>query len=235
METQILKVNVACVGAGAAPLSQFQDFQGDFKTISPEALEQLKNEIKLRGFSFPFHVWEKDGIYFLLDGHQRKKALEALLAEGYDIPELPFDRVEATDIEQAKMKLLGAASQYGKVDQAGFAEFIRNANLNVTDIAKNYQFPEFDVGKFAEKFFPAPAEMNEGDVNGFTVENGEGLAIDKNPLAVKQVNLFFNEATHPEFIEKVMKLQEVYGTENLTDTVMELVRETHSIKFPNPA
>lgn len=49
------------------------------------------------------------------------------------------------------------------------------------------------------------------------------------PSHVKMVQLFFNTETQPIFLALCSKLQERYGTDNVTDTVMQAVRQAASI------
>lgn len=214
-------------------MSDFNDFQGDLKTLPAEAREKLKNEIKLRGFSFPLYVWEKDGTKFLLDGHQRLRALRALEEEGFVIPELPYDIVEAETIEQAKMKLLGAASQFGVVQGMGLADFIKEASLDPLDVSKSFSLPGIDFAKFNGKFFP---ELSSGGDDGDlgAGEKSTAPAAAKLPAShVRMVQLFFNEETHREFLDLTGRLESHYNKGNLTDVVLEAIRADFAVKFPN--
>jgi hypothetical protein len=54
----------------------------------------------------------------------------------------------------------------------------------------------------------------------------DGSLDDKDLEAqVRMVQLFLNGKTHPEFLRMSVKLQEVWGTINLTDTVVRAVHE----------
>jgi len=72
---------------------------------------------------------------YILDGHSRVKALLELKKEGHKIPsKLPVDYIRAATKKEAKEKLLGIASQYGQVTDAGFMDFINEANINISDL-----------------------------------------------------------------------------------------------------
>ena len=58
------------------PLEKLEPFQGNIKHIEPENLNRLIESIKKLGFIMPVFLWEGR----ILDGHQRKLALEALEA-----------------------------------------------------------------------------------------------------------------------------------------------------------
>ena len=69
----------------------------------------------------------------------------------------------------------------------------------------------------AEK--PLPMANKETDPE-FGSDSGSGV-----PIAhVRMVQLFLTTDTFPEFTEMVADLQEKYGTQNPTDTVMEALR-----------
>ena len=54
---------------------KLEDLQGDLKTLPEENLEKLKKSILRFGFKIPKFVWIDNGHYYILDGHQTKKAL----------------------------------------------------------------------------------------------------------------------------------------------------------------
>jgi hypothetical protein len=98
------------------PYTQLTDFQGDLKTITDEALEKLKKSIIQFGVRFSKKVWQHNATYFTLDGHQTKKALESLETEGWEIPEIPVERIEARNKADAHRLLLLINSQYGAIN-----------------------------------------------------------------------------------------------------------------------
>ena len=67
-------------------VSELTPFQGKLKTLSPENYQKLKSEILKTGFNFAQHVWPNEGQLYIIDGHQRKTALEMMRAEGIEIP-----------------------------------------------------------------------------------------------------------------------------------------------------
>lgn len=92
------------------------DIQGDLKMIDRKALEKLKNSIKKHGVFVPKFVWKDEDRFYIIDGHQTKKALEELEKEGYEIPEIPYVEVEARNKKDAADKLLQINSRYGKIN-----------------------------------------------------------------------------------------------------------------------
>lgn len=144
------QVRIACAGHSQAPISRFVELQGDLKSLSEENYRKLKSEIALRGFSFPVNVWVNEGNLVLLDGHQRIRTLTQMAAEGWGIPEIPYCTVEAQDYKEAKRKLLGAASQYGKIEEQGLYEFMQDMDLPAIELKGSFALPEIDLEKFSE-------------------------------------------------------------------------------------
>ena len=116
-------IEVKCKGADTLPIDRILEFQGELKTLSKDNEKKLRNSILKFGFIAPFFVWDDKGEWRLLDGHQRLKTLLKMREEGYDIPLLPVDYIEADSEEDAKRKLLHISSQYGEFSPEGFENF----------------------------------------------------------------------------------------------------------------
>jgi hypothetical protein len=112
--------------------SVLRDLQGDLKTITKDNLEKLKESIMQYGFVFPFFVWIDDNNeYWIHDGHQRQKALQALERENVIIPKLPYARITADSKKEAAELLLMLNSRYGEFnpDTSFFDEFDIDFNI----------------------------------------------------------------------------------------------------------
>mgnify|MGYP000947974184 CR=1 FL=1 len=65
----------------------------------------------------PKAIWfDPDGKANILDGHQTKKALASLEADGWEIPEIPYITINAKDRKDAAEKLLQINSRYAKMN-----------------------------------------------------------------------------------------------------------------------
>ena len=135
-------IEIKCKGADTLPIDRILEFQGELKTLSKGNEKKLRNSILKFGFIAPFFVWDDKGEWRLLDGHQRLKTLLKMREEGYDIPLLPVDYIEADSEEDAKRKLLHITSQYGEFSPEGFENFTLELdgfeNIRLTD-------GEFDI------------------------------------------------------------------------------------------
>jgi DNA modification methylase len=124
-------IRITCSGAGTVELERVKGIQGNLKRIDRKELEKLKHRILKHGFNVPYHIWRHGDTFNLLDGHQRTKALLELQAQGYTVPELPYDLIEAKDMADAKDKLLGISSQYGDFTIEGIRDFIGDGELDL--------------------------------------------------------------------------------------------------------
>ena len=109
-----LSIKVTCKGADEKAIDELLEFQGEIKKLSKANLDKLKQSIVKYGFTAPIFIWEHKGDNYILDGHQRLKALCSLREDGYSLPLLPVVYVYAADIKEAKEKLLHITSQYGE-------------------------------------------------------------------------------------------------------------------------
>ena len=165
------KVTMACSGAERVALADLHELQGNLKSLSDERFDQLKREILRDGFSFAVHAWrDPNGKVWILDGHQRTRVLRQIEADGYAVPPVPISLTEADSLEQAKQKLLAAASQYGQMERQGLYEFYQDVGLTPDDLIDRYSFPEIDLPDFKADFFDA----SEREPATGATEIGEG-------------------------------------------------------------
>jgi hypothetical protein len=129
-KSEMKKIKVTCSGAGFLKIHELINFQGNLKKISKNNLDKLKKRIKKDGINSPFFIWEYKKINYILDGHQRLKALLSLQNEGYNIPSVPVAYIEAKNKKDAKQKLLGINSQFGDFNLEDFKEWTGNIEEN---------------------------------------------------------------------------------------------------------
>lgn len=155
------------------PLEEILDFQGDLKRLSKENAHRLEQSILAHGFSAPVFVWvDPDGRSYALDGHQRCRVLRRMRDEdGYEIPPLPVDYIEAESEREARAKLLSITSQYGEFDldvvekwiselDAELAETLRLVDTEISFGAG----PEDETSGDDELPDGAPAFTERGDI-----------------------------------------------------------------------
>ncbi len=223
-------IPIKCTGAGETQADQLVDFQGDLKKLSQTNYEKLRDQILTLGFSEPISVWEDpEGTKFILNGHQRLKTILRMVnEEGFDMPSLPINSVEADDVDQAKRKVLSLTSQFGNVTEEGLHAFMMGSGITPAELSANFHLPEIQVPAFIDKFYPAP--IDENDIASVppppSVMLGEAAS-----GGVKMVQLFFDENTAEEFSNMIEDLKPLFGATNITDTVLAVVRGVHSEKI----
>lgn len=100
-------------GLPTAPLDSFHELQEDFKKSDPDKLAKLQMLIITRGFKYSFKVWkDPDGVLWIIDAHQRKKALTALRKAGFTIPPIPYEEIEAKDKQEAVEEIAAYNSEF---------------------------------------------------------------------------------------------------------------------------
>ena len=146
------KVHITCEGIkDSKSLDELIIIQGKLKILSKENADKLWNSIIEHGFCVPIFIWMNGKAtkleYNILDGTQRTIVLRAKQKEGWEIPPLPVIYIKAPTRKKAKAILLKIASQYGKINDAGFIEFTQDLDLSqITDI----NFDAFDVNIFLQ-------------------------------------------------------------------------------------
>jgi hypothetical protein len=164
------QIKIKCTGTENVPINKFIELQGNLKDLSTVNYEKLKSSILKYGFSFPVFCWKDKNKYYILDAHQRINVLRKLQKEeNYIIPDLPTCYIEADNRKQAKEKLLLLNSNYGKINEEGFYEFLNEPNFEIDfeSIKTEIDLPNIDLERF-ELGYVNPKnndkEINETDL-----------------------------------------------------------------------
>lgn len=224
MESNEKVVRIEVRGAAAVPLDMLKPFQGELKTLGREDYERLRHNILTYGYSFTIHTWVHEGEHYIIDGHQRLFTLKKMRdEEGFVVPELPISYVEAASFGEAKRKVLAGVSQYGKLTEESVMEFMRSADIPFEDLAANFSLPGIDMEKFMEMFAgPAPVEVETPT----TVEVATP-EMKHSSEGVKQIQLYYNQEDYQEFMQLTDALRLKLGKENVSDTLLEVLRESN--------
>lgn len=149
-------IQIKCRGAGTFNIDQLTPLQGALKVLTAENYAKFKAEVERDGFIEPVSIWEdpKSGKTFILNGHQRIDGLKRMRDEGWTVPQIPVNYVEAKTLAEAKRKLLAMASQYGIVNPQGLYDFAVEAGVTRDEISTYYNFSDFDPDRFLREYFP---------------------------------------------------------------------------------
>jgi hypothetical protein len=105
-------------------------------------------------------VWKNKDKNYLIDGHQRLKALNSLFADGYTIPDIPIVYITADNKKDAKRKLLYISSQYGQFTIDGYADFALDIDVDFNDLRLTDGL--FEIEKtFEEDKMPKDIDVSE--------------------------------------------------------------------------
>ncbi|MCP3893509.1 MAG: site-specific DNA-methyltransferase [Bacteroides sp.] len=111
MEKQIEVFNLG--GLPTAPLDSFLELQEDFKKSDPDKLSKLQMLIITRGFKYAFKAWkDPEGKLWIIDAHQRRKALIALRKSGFSVPDIPYEPIYAADKKEAVEEIAAYNSEF---------------------------------------------------------------------------------------------------------------------------
>lgn len=149
-----MKIKIKCAGSRKVAFDDLIPMQGNLKELKEENYQKLKKQILDLGFSAPFFVWsyskgEVKNKLELLDGHQRYRTLARMREEGISIPlEVPIVDVDASDLDEAKRKILAISSNYGTMTTDGLKEFTDSMNIDFDDMVQSFEFDSIDFEDF---------------------------------------------------------------------------------------
>jgi hypothetical protein len=126
-------IKIKCEGTQYVDFHELNEFQEDIKQSSREDLDKLKEEIK-KAFRLPFCLWKNKEKWWILDGHQRKKALTELEKEGWCVPLLPAVEIKADTEAEAKKNVLLFISQTGEVDKDKLKIYVEKHKIELKNI-----------------------------------------------------------------------------------------------------
>ena len=150
------------------PITSLHEFQGDFKTLGKKQFEKLKKSIEKNGFIQPFFIWNKEGKYYILDGHQRKKAIIDLYGDTIDVDCL---EIKADSELEAKKFVLYYSTSYAEFDKDSFFNFADGLSF---DDLEAFQFPGFS---FSENDFLKGLDSDQDDEIPETTQNELGVQL----------------------------------------------------------
>lgn len=136
-------------GAAVVSIDELIPMQGNLKDLSETNYAKLHDLILNNGFDSPIQVWlDTEGKKRILDGHQRLRVLKKLREEGYSIPSIPIDFIEADNYIDAKKRLLTKVSVYGDVQEEGLYEFTNEEGAIIEpDFGELLDIPGMDFTK----------------------------------------------------------------------------------------
>ena len=127
-------IRITCETLHTLTLEELTEFQGGLKIRDESDIEKIQKSITDYGFATPFFIWRNGATNYVLDGHGRVKALQAMQQAGEIIPPLPVVYVDCKDESAAKNLLLRINSTYGSMTADTVRDFIKDLNIAIEDI-----------------------------------------------------------------------------------------------------
>lgn len=163
-------IKIKCETKDFLKLEDITPFQGGLKIREESDHEKVIKSIRKHGFCAPFYIWEKDGINYCLDGHNRIESLQRLVASGEVLPPLPVVYVHCKDEADAKELLLKINSTYGKMTAESVRDFIGDLDIEIDDLALpdgfldlNFEIDDIDAETKGDDDAPEVNEDEEPD------------------------------------------------------------------------
>ena len=178
----IKEIRITCDASHYFSLNEFNELQGDLKELDELRFNKLKLSILKYGFAFPYFAWkDSKGKLWIIDAHQRTRVLKHLRdVDGYLIPKLPTNLIQAKDRRQAKELLLVLNSNYGKMTNEGLYSFINESGFEI-DLSgmEMLDFGNFDIETFKAGYLN-DISINENDYNDLIYNDNKNSNSNEN-------------------------------------------------------
>ena len=148
-------IKIKCSGE-MTDIDSLEEFQGELKSLTEDNYKKLRDRIIKYGFDAPLFVWKN----YILDGHQRYRTIKAMTTNGHTLKnnQLPIVQIDADSIEDAKKRLLGYISQFGKIDDQGLYEF--TDDIDFGEWSTEVDLPEIRLDYFKHEYMEDIEEID---------------------------------------------------------------------------
>ena len=160
-ETLNKRIRISCKGAENISIDELTEFQGNLKTLPEDRYQKLRSSILKHGYSFPANVWKFKNKKYIIDAHQRVLTLKRMRdEEGFVIPKIPVNYIDASTKKEAAEKVLAATSQFGEMSGDGLHAFMEEYKLELDVVTSSFNFPEISFAGFRNEFFGESREVS---------------------------------------------------------------------------
>lgn len=229
-EKRVLRIT--CKSAGVETYDRLLEAQGKLKSLHKADYERLKERILRLGFHQPITVWKWQNKLNIINGHQRLRTIKTMVEkEGYTIGALPVNFVEAKNWNEAKRKILALTSTYGRTKKEGLFNFLKDSELNPRALLEDVKIAGFDLIDFYETYFTDKTAVDDLDLGGAMTGEPEVANDDEQESImipsghVRMMQMVLETAVAEKFMADIEVLKVRYGTSNVSDTVLNAVKE----------
>lgn len=234
-------IKIKYKGSGTLSIDLLEPMQGDLKTLSDENYGKFRNNILSEGFTEPISIWEdpESGKTFILNGHQRVEVLSRLRSEGYKIPQIPVNYIDAKNLKEAKLQVLSMASQYGTINNEGLTRFISSIGISAEDVLRDYKFPEIDIMSLLGAAPDvsvigdpiAPMQHTHANLPVVTGERSTTQVDDLQKFISNDLRNMVFTYTHNDFalmVSFVDMIKKDFHCDNASDALLMILKETYA-------
>lgn len=235
-----MEIKIATTGSDTINYKKLINLQGDLKILKDENYLKFKKNIEENGFIEPVSVWKDttDNSYKILNGHQRISTVKRMVEkEGYKIKEIPVNFVEASDVNDAKKKLLALTSEYGEMTEQGAIDFLSEIDIPKNDLSsylesitsfKNIDIQPIldevssptlgdDAGIDVESFKPVQNDANE---EGKSAKNNSEEGVTDPMTGLRLLQIFVSDEQMVEVKSQVDLISKKYKLKNTTEAIL---------------
>jgi len=197
---------------------ELNPFQGDLKLPNEEEIEKLQNRILRKWFRAPIFVWYQNNNY-ILDWHQRLKALNNLASKGHYLKDdlVPIVYIEWETEKEAREIILEQHSKYSEFNEEVLIEFqewldiedlpvleleelnlkIEDLNIEITEDEENIEnlsnkvpvIKKWDLFKLWEHYLLCWDATDKNDIKRLMQWNKAQMIFTDPPYNVKVSNI----------------------------------------------
>lgn len=171
-----------------------QNFQGGLKIDDPSRNKELQKRIQKKWFSAPIYIWANNNNY-ILDGHQRLKALNALAEKWYTLADdmVPVVHIIADSLQEAKESVLEYNSRYAEFNMDELSN--RSEWLDLDGIDLGFELPQLETDEdYKEEIEDVVPELQTHTI----IQEGDIFLVGRH-------RIMCGDTTNPEHFAQLME------------------------------
>lgn len=204
-------IHIKCEAKNYYQIDELIPFQGKLKSINKSEFDKLKKSLIKDGLPLAFSVWKQKDKIYLIDGHHRKLALQALSEDGYHIPSLPCVEIEAKTKKEAAKAVLISNSKYAEMNQESLSDFMIDMQLDFNEL------------EFLDLSFDLDLELNDSNKDNLFEENN--LSKEDKEILEDISNKYSDKIASPVYnpkLDESPSVSELFSIEKYNQLIKEI-------------